>query len=444
MPALLPARSTPPSYSQGKSDFAGELAYPSARDGLVGMWGMFLGTTGQRVHDHSGHHDDATLTNMDLSNWRRNANPRAPGYALDFDGTTEYVQTTSNILKTANDFTIVTRFLSRYVFDDALLPVMLWQGDVLGNGGGAQQEFDMGFGRATFSPNTRNVFFFFMEGGVTANDIRMESLFVASDLGAWNHGVVTVQNLEGSYIARLYLNGVEVTSDLSGSIASRANWDTDLRFGTTGTVTRNFDGLLDEVRIYDRVFPAAEVVEDFRIPRRASVLRGRTIRKAPAGVTVAISGTTTTGIDEDDVTGVAQTTILTLTGDTWVAAGATFDAQRQAIINGVTSAQSETLGWNNEVRDTALVAAVVRDSDTQVTITWATAQTASYDITAQETIEVTVPAAALVTSLISVVGTPTFTVDAVAVGGRIMSSLVGAGGLAGMGGIAGQGGGLAA
>jgi len=85
---------------------------------------------------------------------------------------------------------------------------------------------------------------------------------------------------------------------------------------------------------------------------------------------------------------------------------APFDAERQNIIDGLTSAQSETNGWNNEVRNKQSVGGVVRTSDTVVTITL-DAQ-ASYAITANETIEAKIPATALVTSGSEVTATPTF------------------------------------
>jgi hypothetical protein len=103
-----------------------------------------------------------------------------------------------------------------------------------------------------------------------------------------------------------------------------------------------------------------------------------------------------------------KTIILTLTYDTWVAAGAVFDAQRQAIINGLNSAGSAALGWNNVVRATQSVAGVVRTSATVVTITLDAFPT--YDISASETITITVPQAALVLATGAVVCAQTFTV----------------------------------
>lgn len=125
--------------------------------------------------------------------------------------------------------------------------------------------------------------------------------------------------------------------------------------------------------------------------------------------TAAITGTATASISETDIVSGGKTVIITLTGDAWVAAGASFDAQRQNIINGMDSAQSELLGWDNTVKALQGVAGVVRTSDTVATITL-DAQ-ATYNITATETITVTVPATALVGAG-AVVGSPTFTVTA--------------------------------
>lgn len=134
----------------------------------------------------------------------------------------------------------------------------------------------------------------------------------------------------------------------------------------------------------------------------------------PVGTTIALTGTAASTIDESDVVTGGKTIILTLTSDTFIAAGTGpigTTAQTQAIIDGITSAQTETLGWNTEVRDKEVTTAVVRTSSTIATITLTAA--AAYDITAQETITATVPAAVLVTSASDVICAPTFTVDTV-------------------------------
>jgi hypothetical protein len=122
-----------------------------------------------------------------------------------------------------------------------------------------------------------------------------------------------------------------------------------------------------------------------------------------------ITGTVTDGVSMGSVALGGPTIIITLTNETWVAAGATFDAIRQDIIDDLDSAQAEAAGWNVEVRDTEDVSAVVRTSDTVVTITLSAA--AGYVITADETITVTVPASAVVGG-VAITATPTFSVTA--------------------------------
>jgi hypothetical protein len=125
--------------------------------------------------------------------------------------------------------------------------------------------------------------------------------------------------------------------------------------------------------------------------------------------TSAITGTITPTVTEVDIVTGGNTLIITLTDDTWIAAGpASFDLQRDEIIAGVTSAQGEALGWNLVPKVLQSLGGVVRTSDTVVTITWDPFPT--YDITATETITVTVPATATV-GAISTVAAPTFTVS---------------------------------
>ena len=144
--------------------------------------------------------------------------------------------------------------------------------------------------------------------------------------------------------------------------------------------------------------------------RRTRFVRNRWTVASRPPTTAAITGTATATIAEADVVTGGKTIIITLTNDTWVAAGASFDGQRQNIINGIDSAQAEAAGWDAVVKATQGVAGVVRTSASVVTITLDAF--ASYDITAQETITVTVPSSALVASIVAVVGSPTFTVSA--------------------------------
>jgi hypothetical protein len=132
---------------------------------------------------------------------------------------------------------------------------------------------------------------------------------------------------------------------------------------------------------------------------------------AAGAKTAAITGTAGDGITELEIVEGGETIIITLTNETWVSGAAFNDAVRQAIIDGLDSDGSEPNGWNAEVRDKEVVGAVVRDSDTQVTITLTAAP--AYSVLADETITVTVPASAIVGAA-PITATPTILASATA------------------------------
>lgn len=129
-------------------------------------------------------------------------------------------------------------------------------------------------------------------------------------------------------------------------------------------------------------------------------------------VTATITGTLSGGATESQIVIGGLTIIITLTDGIWVASGASFDAIRQDIIDGLDSDGAEATGWNTVVRDTLAVGTVARTSDTVVTVTLPAF--GSYDITSAETVTVTVPASAIDSYASPVVGAPTFAITPVA------------------------------
>jgi len=157
---------------------------------------------------------------------------------------------------------------------------------------------------------------------------------------------------------------------------------------------------------------------DFMLPS-GSILSVQDI----ASTTIALTGTMTASVVEGDIVAGGKTIIITLTGDTFIAAGTGAigsTADTQALIDGFDAATSPTNGWNNEVRDKALTSEVVRTSSTVAT--WTVSAQSGYDVSAQETITGTIPAAVL-TGAAELTATPTFTVDFTAVGGSIINQL---------------------
>jgi hypothetical protein len=128
------------------------------------------------------------------------------------------------------------------------------------------------------------------------------------------------------------------------------------------------------------------------------------------GVTAALTGTFLTTPTEGEVVTGGQTIIITLTNGQWVASGATFNAIRQAIINGLNSDGDEAAGWNVEVRDEMAVTTVVRTSATIVTITLPAA--GDYAIDDDETVTVTIPEGAIDLFRLPLVATPTIEIAA--------------------------------
>lgn len=125
-------------------------------------------------------------------------------------------------------------------------------------------------------------------------------------------------------------------------------------------------------------------------------------------ITAVVTGTVVSSATEAEIAAGGETIIITLSGGNWVT-GIDFTNQRQNIINGIDSAQSEGTGWDAVVKAGQTVGGVVRTSDTVVTITLDAF--GSYNISSNETITVTVPGTAISTG-ISVVATPTFSIIA--------------------------------
>jgi hypothetical protein len=86
MSAPLPTASRWNTYSRSR--------YPRLWDGCVGAWCPSLGVSGARLFDYSVRQNWGTLTNMDpATDWVVDGG----GYALDFDGANDVVQTVANI-----------------------------------------------------------------------------------------------------------------------------------------------------------------------------------------------------------------------------------------------------------------------------------------------------------------------------------------------------------
>jgi hypothetical protein len=128
----------------------------------------------------------------------------------------------------------------------------------------------------------------------------------------------------------------------------------------------------------------------------------------------AASGTHSSKDEDDWVAGGLYS--LTDVTDTALVSGAAFDAARQAVLDGYVSRQSETTGFNAEIRAKENTSSVSRVSETQLRVDWTAAP--SFDITTEEQIDQTLPASVITTSnALSVTPVPIFTIAPV--GGQV-------------------------
>ena len=79
-------------------------------------------------------------------------------------------------------------------------------------------------------------------------------------LNEWSHVVAVRSGLNSS----LYLNGQKVDSR-SGPLLRTVLNDTQIRLGNSQDLTRNFNGYIDEVKIWDTALSESEVLTEYNL-----------------------------------------------------------------------------------------------------------------------------------------------------------------------------------
>lgn len=158
------------------------------------------------------------------------------------------------------------------------------------------------------------------------------------------------------------------------------------------------DPLLYPTRVFENRYIGgvagwAMVACDFPMDLAAHLRYSRQLAllaEAMGGPTVAATGTFLTTPTEGEVVTGGQTIILTLTGETWIAAGA---ALTEAIRRSLTVRDNQAAGWNVKIRAVLTATEIVRTSGTVVTVTLPAA--AAYAIATDEVLDIVVVRAAL-------------------------------------------------
>jgi len=212
----------------GKSVSAAITIRPALNLGLVGYWSMDEGS-GSKAYDQSGNRNTGTAysSTTPTASW---ADGKL-GKALDFDGTDDYVN-----IPTASSINITSN-----ITVSAWINIKVWkEADVVESG-------NTGYMLWT-APSQANKIVWGRQGS-TAGQVLSVTTF-NTKLNTWYHIVGTH---DGTTL-RIYVNGVvDNTKVAATSFSNGANL-----FIASG-LDGKFNGLIDEVRVYNRALSAGEV-----------------------------------------------------------------------------------------------------------------------------------------------------------------------------------------
>lgn len=230
--------------SRGSSDTTsttlGTTTKRSLSDGLVGYWEMdesaansCTGGTNDSC-DQSGHAFDGAWNNDTT------AITGKYGYGTDYDGTNDSTSVSDNDAFSANATNQLT--VSAWLYPDAASGTR----NIISKGAASNYEWSLG------SNGTQVQAIIWTSSGSVLGQANMSSEFTAS---TWQHFAFTV-NLTTNTLM-LYKNGVlGTTSTLSGTYT---NGTAALRFGERADGSNDYDGKIDEVRIYNKVLSVSDI-----------------------------------------------------------------------------------------------------------------------------------------------------------------------------------------
>src|SRR3989344_1530141 len=223
---------------------ASTIARPMSNSGLVGYWNFEEGTGNSRTFDRTGRGNTGILTAMDpLTDWVNGAT--STGQALDFDGTDDFVSGTS--IDLANSPLTISAWIKPRSYSSNRVYFSI----------GSVAASD----KAIHLRETSNTSLLF---GMYSDDLNVT---VSNMANVWSHVVVT---LDSSKDQTVYFNSVSVGSrTATGMFTGNSDWNIG-KFIALGS--EQWDGLIDEVRVYNRILSADEIVRLYNLkkPKEAS------------------------------------------------------------------------------------------------------------------------------------------------------------------------------
>jgi len=246
-------------------------------------------------------------------------------------------------------------------------------------------------------------------GGVLEQEIVAggETLIITLTDGIWDADMGTDDGSTDALIAGIDSDGAEAAGWDAVVKANMVFGDVARTSDTVVTITLGAEPtyLIDNDETITVTVPAAAIIGP-TAPVAAPTFDVTAVATATATGTIVAGG-----VAEAEIVAGGETLIITLTGDIWHNDMGSDDASTTALIAGITSAGAETLGWNNVVKANLAFGDIARTSDKVVTITLGAE--ATYQITVNETITVTVPTAAIDGDT-AIVAAPTFAITRLA------------------------------
>ncbi len=224
------------------------LSVPTGTDtSLKGYW-SFNGkdVSGTTAYDRSGAGNTGTLTNSPTITEGK------LGQALNFDGADDYVTAGSasvidNIQTLTVSAWIKTRTYSNQpqIFDKA------------GVGGGWKVGLCQNSIGICANAGQTNAFHF-VRSCEGVGTVRTRSPENSISTNTWQHLAITNDNSAGANTTKFYINGSLVATDASACVTPRDESSNNLLIGSANGGGQ-FDGLIDEARLYNRVLTESEI-----------------------------------------------------------------------------------------------------------------------------------------------------------------------------------------
>lgn len=221
--------------------------HPSLHRGLVASYAPLLGPHGNKLFDWSGYGRHGTLTNMDAgTDWVPASVRGVSGYALDFDGTDDYVQTPNHLATLPYSSLIITVKIpvgtadgigGKAIYAERTSSGPIWKLDSMGSGDGNYSNSISFVHR-----DNSNTLTFVSAPGLSIND------------GKW-HTIAVTKELRR---IRLYYDGIQVrTRLLNGTDNVTATFGS--LFRDTVGLTSKLTGQCGSMHSFNRTLTAAEV-----------------------------------------------------------------------------------------------------------------------------------------------------------------------------------------